>query len=139
MIAIFILFILSLAAIVGVVTYQYVQINRGSIMLGKMDPELENPLSHHNLALYKSSTIGWLEARTRKFVLYALKLSIKVGYFVKIKLDAIVSRVHRQAASHERKLIKEKREDSSESFLTTIGDYKEKIGKKISKKTSTSE
>jgi hypothetical protein len=45
-----------------------------------------------------------------------------------MKLDAIVSGVHRKAASHERKL---RQEESSEgSFLNTIGEYKDKITKK---------
>ncbi len=128
MIVIFTLFVLSLISLVGLVTYQAYLLRKGKISAFEYDPEVENPLSETNIATYKNTLYSWLEARTRKSVLYALKFSIKVGYFVKMKLDAIVSGVHRKAASHERKL---RQEMSSEgSFLNTIGEYKEKIIKK---------
>ncbi len=128
MIVIFILFILSLATLVGLVIAQTYLIQSGKVSALEYDPEIENPLSRTNVTTYKNSLYSWLEARTRKTVLYALKFSIKIGYFVKMKLDAIVSGVHRKAAQHERKL---REEASSEgSFLNTIGEYKEKITKK---------
>lgn len=128
MIVIFILFILSLATLIGLVVYQTHLIRQGKVSALEYDPEVENPLSQTNIATYKNSLYSWLEARTRKTVLHALKLSIKVGYFVKIKLDAIVSGVHRKAARHERKLREE--ESLEESFLNVIGEYKNKIIKK---------
>ncbi len=128
MIVIFILFILSLVTLVGLVVYQTYLIKNGKVSALEYDPEIENPLSQTNIATYKNSLYSWLEARTRKSVLYALKFSIKVGYFVKMKLDAIVSGVHRKAALHQRKLREET--DSEGSFLNTIGEYKEKIIKK---------
>jgi hypothetical protein len=128
MLAVFILFIASLLAIIGLVAFQAFQIRSGKVSALEFDPEVENPLSRANIVTYKNTFYSWLEARTRKTVLYALRFSIKVGYFVKMKLDAIVSGVHRKAASHERKLRQE--EGADKTFFKTIGEYKDKITKK---------
>ena len=129
MIVIFILFILSLATLVGLIVLQRFAIRNGTVAIESIDPEVENPLSATNIASVKNAVYSWLEARTRKSVLYALRFSIKIGYFVKSKLDAIVSGVHRKAAKHERKLKQEETKDRTGVFLKTIGDYKEKITK----------
>jgi hypothetical protein len=136
MIIIFILFIISLATLVGLLISQKSLVRKGTATLGQVDAELENPLSESNLTLYKNTVSSWIEARTRKSVLYALRFSIKIGYFVKSKLDAIVSGVHRKAAKHERNLKQEERkEDTTGTFLNTIGEYKDKITKKSRKKS----
>ena len=97
--------------------------------MGDVDPEIENPLSKRNLSIYKSTVSSWLEARTRKIILYALRFSIKLGYFVKSKLDAIVSGVHRKMATHERKLKQEEGNGETGAFLKTISDYKGRFGR----------
>lgn len=122
---IFSLFILSFVILVGLVLYQAYEIRTGKVSAFEYDPEIENPLSRTNIATYKNALYSWLEVRTRKMILYALKFSIQIGYLVKNKLDAIVSRVHRKAASHERKLRQE--EGGAQGFLDTIGEYKNKI------------
>ncbi len=124
---VFTLFIISLFTLIGLVFYQIVLIRSGKVSALEYDPEVENPLSRTNVATYKNTIYSWLEARTRKTVLYALKFSIKIGYFVKSKLDAIVSGVHRKAASHERKLRQEVAEAKENSFLKTVSSYKNKI------------
>jgi hypothetical protein len=104
---VFTLFVLSFMSLVGLVVYQAYLMRTGKVSALEYDPEVENPLSRTNIATYKNAAYEWLEARTRKAVLYTLKFTIKLGYFVKNKLDAIVSRVHRKAASQERKIRQE--------------------------------
>ncbi len=119
------LFILSFMTLVGLVIYQAYSVRSGKVSALEYDPEIENPLSTTNIATYKNNLYSWLEVRTRKIVLYALKFSIQIGYLVKNKIDAIVSKVHRKAASHERKLRQEA--SSAGQFLDTIAEYKQKI------------
>ena len=119
------LFILSFITLAGLVVYQAYAVRSGRVSALEYDPEIENPLSKTNVTTYKNTLYSWLEVRTRKIVLYALKFSIQIGYLVKNKLDAIVSGVHRKAARHERKLRQE--EGSAGGFLDTIGEYKNKI------------
>lgn len=110
---VFTLFILSLLTVIALVVIQMFLIRSGKVSALEFDPEVENPLSRTNISTFKNKVYDWTEARTRKLVLYTLKFSIKIGYFVKNKLDAIVSRVHRKAASHERKLRQEATEEGS--------------------------
>ncbi len=118
------LFILSLLGIVVLIGYQVWCLRTGRVLIGDTNAEVENPLSEENLAGIKNTLSVWFEEISRGVVLIVLRISIRLGYFVKNKLDAIVSTVHRTVAKHERKL---KQEEPGETFLSKISDYKDKI------------
>lgn len=120
-----IFFILALVTIIALVSYQLGRVRSGQVVLESIDTEAENPLSKQNIAIYRNTLGIWLEARSRKLVLWILRISIKAGYFIKNKLDIIVSKVHRTAARHERKLLQE--EEKPGTFLKTISEYRNKI------------
>ena len=125
-------FIIGLLFVITLVMWQVRQIRKGVINPETVDYSSENILSHENLIEYRNSIRSFIEVYMRQIFLYALKVSIKIGYFVKMKLDAIVSRIHRTAAKHER-IIKQQ-ENSGEStadFLNKISDYKEKLHSKF--------
>ncbi len=119
-----VLFILSLIGITALVGYQVWCMRTGRVLIGDTNAEVENPLSEENLAGIKNALSVWIEGVSRRTVLVVLRLSIRIGYFAKNKLDAIVSTVHRTTAKHERKL---RQEEPGETFLEKISDYKDKI------------
>ena len=129
------IFFLSLLTLVGLVGWQVRALRSGAVSVGTFDPETENVLSHENMIGYKNEMQSFIETHTRQLVLYALKISIKIGYFVKHELDAIVSAVHRTAARHERIIKQQEGEgETTGEFLKKIGEYKDRIGNKFGKK-----
>jgi hypothetical protein len=54
--------------------------------------------------------------------LFVLKVSIKFGYFVRMKLDAIVSKIHFIAVIEQKKI---RAKTKQTEFLNKIGEVKE--------------
>ncbi len=117
--------ILTLVTLGGLIGYQVVRVRRGVITTEMIDSEAENPFSEQNLTILRNTVSDWMAARSRKIILWVLRISIKFGYFVKNKLDGIVSKVHRVAARHEQKMLQE--EENTGSFLDTISEYRDRI------------
>ena len=130
-----ILFIISLVVLIALIGSHTFALRAGKVNFA-IDPEVENPLSRSNLAVYKNEIYDFLEVRTRKITLYALKFSIRLGYSVKARLDSLVSGVHRKMATHERKLKQEENTEGKDTgaFLKTIGEYKSRITRVHKKK-----
>lgn len=122
------IFIFSLLGL-GVLVF----LKKRAIMKGALVPPIEGEAPENAIDALSFSEI---ENRLRVFgahmgrktVLWLLKSSIKISWFIRRRLDKIISKIHKLFEHHQEKMISGVRGKKSE-FLGAIGNYKKEIGK----------
>lgn len=124
-----IIFAGSLLALSLLILYRARQIRAGVILPEDNEKQYEHFLEIVDLPTVQNISNTYMRTWLRKMTLFILRISIKIVYFVKKKLDVIVARVHKVIVTHERTL-EDSTTDTGEKFLNSIGEYKDRMKRK---------
>lgn len=120
-------FFASLVALIGFTGYRIWQLRTGLVMpedgmhsASSEFPQIDLDQATRHLEISGREWSRWL-------VLFLLKISVKVTYFIKKRLDAIVTKAYKAVRRQEQeiRLLRENQEHMN--FLNTIGEFKKGI------------